>query len=679
MKGLYIILGIIFISTLIFIIILISKRKITKCDINEILINGTCIKCPIENQCNNTCISNTQVCDSKQNFCDKSKYNPESKLCCDGNKITQTKYSTDGTTKKIIGYECCENNFWADKQNICCDHKPCNGYCCDKSKGCDISIKDKNPCRDCNKPLCGGKECCNDVNNEMCFYSNDGPTGPIQQYCCDPKLWDPDKKVCCTKDTKDCTPGGSYIGPTGPTGFCPTNYINCGNVSCCNPQQRCIGTICCDSKNIAINEKGDSICYNQDNCHKLKDKDEYLCCTSPLLFNEDKQECGIFCGTNFCDSNQSCQDFKDVDGKIINSKCINNGCTWNNYTYNPPLLNNNYNLCSINYGTQTNPSYKYYTVSDPDDLKTSGKFLERIGTTTERSGENLCTEGNCNEKISEIGAVEYSFSTDNTCSVTFDCKSILPSNNNKCILGDDDQCCFKTDNQGNKIYTGQICMDSAGNKLSCYSGPQVKLPPNNEILSPGDCICDGDAQKDNCKVFNNTTCNKQGTPDYKNGICICNQNSGYIGNYCQYSRNNTCSNNGFPDLQGNCTCDPGYIGSNCATEKDLNWIVNINNTEYFGTVEPKVEYDQGNGKIIGNITFSIGSNMYSFSYYINNDNNMVIYSTSFDYKNNIPGTHVLYAGNVLTYDKENNQYSGSFFTGPRYSTYVDTYPNPKQS
>ena len=71
--------------------------------------------------------------------------------------------------------------------------------------------------------------------------------------------------------------------------------------------------------------------------------------------------------------------------------------------------------------------------------------------------------------------------------------------------------------------------------------------------------------------------------------------------------------------------------------------------------------------------------MYSFSYYINNDNNMVIYSTSFDYKNNIPGTHVLYAGNVLTYDKENNQYSGSFFTGPRYSTYVDTYPNPKQS
>ena len=54
------------------------------CNIDEILVDNKCQKCPIVQQCENQCIQNldTQVCTSDKQICDIIKYNPDTKLCC---------------------------------------------------------------------------------------------------------------------------------------------------------------------------------------------------------------------------------------------------------------------------------------------------------------------------------------------------------------------------------------------------------------------------------------------------------------------------------------------------------------------------------------------------------------------------------------------------------------------
>jgi hypothetical protein len=535
-------------------------------------------------QCGTGCYDKTkESCDSKNKICKIDKYLENDNLCCndDEEKFEITSVDSKGD-KKIIGYTCCNPEYWSSSGNICCPKKPCNDTCCLDNKYCN-HLLDKDACIDCPTKLCpdidGGK-CCQE--GEKCYYGPTGATGVYSQVCCNPELWDPEKKICCIKKD-NCIPGGS------------TGYIGCN----CNTQQTCIGYKCCDdiytsdgnNKYSCVNEMGENICCNAKNEKELLkkcfliDNGKYMCCNDGHVFNKDSKKCGIPCGYDICDTDTQ-NSFTIGEKDCI---CVNKGCEWTTYTYTPSILKDSKNrpidIC-YNQDNMSNIK-KYYTVYNPIDNIDSGKLF-RTAETSESDEKNLCGKNECLEKINEKGGEIISYDQGN-CYAKFNCDKVLSdlNTNPNCPYDTNiSSCCY----QNNK-YTGQICLDNQ----TCYSGDDT------DYIKKGDCICSNDNDdpvNKNCKFFSrNKYCNGHGDPDFKTGKCVCDPNylessnckdynpclnggtwdghqchcqAGlFAGSNCQYCRNagdkcvKNCSGNGIPQDDGSCICDPNVIGNNC--------------------------------------------------------------------------------------------------------------------
>ena len=507
------------------------------CNIDEILVNNKCQKCPIVQQCGNQCIQNldTQVCTSDTQICDIINYNPDTKLCCPKNQKIHTKYSDDGKTKKIIGYECCDTDYWAEKMSKCCDTESCKGYCCE-GKHCDYTVKDgSNPCTDCPTDLCG-KNCCKKENNEICFKNEDG----IYSICCDPKFWDPDTFICCTPDKLNCVPGGKK------SGNCPNNKIKCGveENNCCDPEL-CINKSCCNSQIKCVDKNNIPTCYNIDFCTAYKDKDgndHCLCCPQGEIFNKDNNQCGQLCGNYICDLDTSyCA---KSGGDSITQYCQTIGCQWGTLDYIPPDINGTkiYSLSDTN----DNKINKFYSVYDPKTLSSIDRNKLNKTSQTQETSQGKCTSNDCQGRVYEKGVKTTYMNNDHLCTSIFDpTLGISILQNPLCPLTDDNKtsCCFQKNNNTDE-YTGQLCL----NNQFCYNGPNI---PN--IINTGDCICNN---KDitNCKIFDSSTCNNSGHRDLNSGLCIC--DSGYSGDKCECNNENTCNNNGDILSCNKCNCYP---------------------------------------------------------------------------------------------------------------------------
>ena len=115
----------------------------------------------------------------------------------------------------------------------------------------------------------------------------------------------------------------------------------------------------------------------------------------------------------------------------------------------------------------------------------------------------------------------------------------------------------------------QDCADLNGNTLSC-SDSKARIR-----YDTGSC-------KGNCNNYSSKAQGKDVT---------------YKGNYCEYSDNDTCNANGVVDNNGNCVCNPGYVGATC--------LYNTNSCGSNGKVNPE------NGSCICNQNYKGKSCQYS--------------------------------------------------------------------
>jgi hypothetical protein len=515
-------------------------------------------------QCGTGCYDKKwQSCDSKKQICDSHNFSQDENKCCISPETLHNKTQIDEKgNKKIIGTECCKDEYWSEQGNVCCDRPVCGGFCCENTKYCDYSIVDdniknktnNNPCVKCENILCG-LNCCPVGKN--CYT---GPTNTL--FCCNHQLWDPDTKICCD-------------GSTG-----AVNGVNChpgGNPKCnpnCNEQQTCIvNNVCCDNvydenNNLysCIDQNFNNICCPKEGiknkCQLLKNG-QYICCDSDFTLDEKNQRCFEICGTTTCDPN-----LFTCAGTDMYKYCQTKGCLWDtNSNYDPPNYVNN---IIFSYKDKNNLTKYYY--ANPTDVDIS-QNLKRTITFNEIDKEKKCQEKDCEGKVNEEGASSIFDIKTHKCIGKYDSKEIInfPSASSNPPCPYEGSCVLE-----NGMPTGQICLNM-GTPQKAYNST-INNIFNMEI---GDCICNekDDPKKDNCKVYDSSLCNNFGTPDEQTGKCNCVNSSG---DKCQYNKPcpNNCSNNGNCNYMYNtCTCNDNYTSKDCSEPvirfgdiKYRNWI-----------------------------------------------------------------------------------------------------------
>ena len=533
--------------------------------------------------CGNICCDKTQICGKDKNgnpICCDSELCGD--ICCESNKPCKT----DGDNKI-----CCGDSYWGkdkDGNMKCCDKLLCGDICCDTGEECDPDLK---KCIACKTITCEG-DCCEQ--GKTCY------KGDTKKICCDKE---PCGDNCCNK-TQTCMPDKTCCD------------IPCkNNTKCCKPGYTCINNdICCQSDVKCVDEIGNPICYNIDQCGKDKNGN-CICCKIGEKYDPVSFKCKTYCGNEeLCDiDTQYC--VKEND-KFVG--CANKNCVWSSYTYDPPTIidnGKNIDVCSSN--------NKYYITNNPTDINGNIIPLSSLKRTSyvtqDKSILYDCTLGNCKDKINEVNMQFINYDNIDTlkkCSATFDCNK-LESNKNICPLTHTESCC--KDNTGK--FTGQIC---PSNRI-CYKGDCVcnqgdDPTTDNCILydcgkngladfSSGNfvCHCDKDFTGIKCQYGKNTTCQTHGDPNYdgsckcytgftgsncqysrancsnsgnpnSDGLCTC--DSGFLGKNCEYSRNKTCSGHGIVDSNGNCYCDPSFSTANCSISKPIDWMISTTDGNY---------------------------------------------------------------------------------------------------
>ena len=494
-------------------------------------------------QCGTGCYDKKwQSCDSEKQICDSQNFSQSNDTCCIFPETLHDKIQVDDKgNQKIVGNECCIDEYWSSSGNTCCPNPVCGGFCCENTKYCDYSIvddnkknhKNNNPCKVCPYDLCG-QNCC--ASNEKCFT---GPSGLIS--CCLPQLWDPDKKICCNGST------GAVIG------------INChpgGNPKCnpsCNSQETCIAeNVCCDDVYdgdkiySCVDQDFNSICCPEDDiknkCQALKNS-QYICCGDGFSLDEKSQKCFQICGNEKCDPNLS-----SCVGSNEYKYCQTKGCIWDtNSNYEPPNYGDN---IIFSYNGPNGLKYYYAKPINPD----ISKKLTRTITYTEIDKDNKCKETDCIGKINEEGA-SSTFHVDNhSCIGTYDNSSIQGFSS---ITDKPSPSCpsYGSCVMENGEPTGQICLNKLGKPQKAYNGPN-KNSIGGIILNSGDCICNDtdNPQNDSCKKIdaNNTFCPVPINSDFQGVLSLDTGN-------CSYLYNNNIFNN-LNDLCANFDTDGSTYG-----------------------------------------------------------------------------------------------------------------------
>jgi hypothetical protein len=487
-----------------------------------------------QTQCGTGCYDKTwQSCDSTKQICDSKNFSQNNDTCCIFPEILNDKIQVDDKgNKKKVGTECCRDEYWSSSGNVCCSNPVCGGFCCENTKYCDYSIvgdneknnKNNSPCTECPYDLCG-KNCC--LFNEKCFT---GPSGTT--YCCNPHLWDPDKKICCNGST------GAISG------------INCkpgGNPKCinppCNEQEFCIADdICCDNiydksgkTYSCVDQNFNPICCPKDDilskCQALKNG-QYICCEDGFIIDEDSQRCVQICGNQKCDPNLS-----SCVGSNEYKYCQTKGCVWDTKSnYDPPNYGDN---IIFSYKSSEGPKYYYASPTNSD----ISKKLNRSITYQEIDKDNKCKETDCNGKINEEGALSYFDIETHKCIGNYSHSDIkgFPTADSKPPCPSEGSCVIE-----NGQPTGQICLNNEGIPQKAYNGPN-KTSIGGITLNSGYCICNqnDDPTNDNCKNIDvsKTFCPVPLNSDFEGILSLDTGNCSYLYNNNIFNNlNELCSN-----------------------------------------------------------------------------------------------------------------------------------------
>jgi hypothetical protein len=563
-----------------------------------------------QTQCGTGCYDKIwQSCDKDKNICDSMNFSQDNDECCIFPKNLHDKIQVDdkGNQKKV-GKACCQDEYWSSSGNVCCPTPVCGGFCCENEKYCDYSIvgdneKNKtnnNPCVECPYDLCG-KNCC--LFNEKCFT---GPSGTTS--CCNPYLWDPDKKICCNGST------GAVSG------------INCkpgGNPQCtnpvCNKQQTCISNdTCCND--VYDKDGKPYICINQnfaptccpkdgilDKCQLLKNG-QYICCEDGFILDTDLQRCVQICGNQKCDPNlSSCVGTNDGF-----KYCQTKDCVWDaSSNYDPPNVGKNNVIFSYNGPKGLKYYYAFPTSVDINEN------LNRSITYQEKGNNNKCKIDDCTGKIKEEGGTSIFDINSHKCIGNYSASSLLPPIAKQPPCPHSGSCVIE-----NEQLTGQICLNSTGDSQKAYNGNV-----NNIFkMQIGDCICNKgeDPATNNCKIYDDSLCNNFGTLNNTTGKCECTNSTG---DYCQNNIQcpTNCSGNGTCNYNnGICTCNDNYTNSNCL-EPVIRIGDPIYNTWIFrwwnGTEIVNTQFfDNGNGSLITNKFDTADSQVYKYTTDSTNEN-----------------------------------------------------------
>ena len=562
-----------------------------------------------QTQCGTGCYDKSwQSCDKDKNICDSTNFSQDNDRCCVPPATLHDKIHVDAKGNQMKGgTECCQDEYWSSSGSTCCSTPVCGGFCCENTKYCDYSIVDdneknktnNNPCVECPYDLCG-KNCC--LFNEKCFT---GPAGSIS--CCNPYLWDPDKKICCNGST------GAISG------------INCkpgGNPKCtnpvCNTQKTCIAKdTCCDD--VYDNNGKLYICVDQnftpsccpskdsilDKCQLLKNG-QYICCDEEFTLDTDLQRCVQICGNQKCDPNlSSCVGTSDFQ------YCKTKDCLWDgSSTPDPPNVGKNNVIFSYN-GLK---GLKYY-YAFPTDINIS-QNLKRTVTYQEIDTYNKCKIDDCTGKIKEEGGSSTFDINTHKCIGNYSASSLLPSISTQPPCPYPGSCV-----SDNGQLTGQICLNK-GVPQKAYNG-NVNNVFNMQI---GDCICNpGEVPStDNCKIYDDSLCNNFGTLNNTTGKCDCTNSTG---DYCENNKQcpKNCSGNGTCNyINGICTCNDNYTYSDCS-EPVIRIGDQIYNTWIFrwwnGTEIVNTQFlDNGNGSLITNKSDTADSQVYKYTIDSTNEN-----------------------------------------------------------
>ena len=99
-----------------------------------------------QTQCGTGCYDKKwQSCDSEKQICDSQNFSQENNQCCISPETLHDKIQIDEKgNQKIVGTECCRDEYWSSSGNVCCSKPVCGGFCCENTKYCDYSIVDDN-------------------------------------------------------------------------------------------------------------------------------------------------------------------------------------------------------------------------------------------------------------------------------------------------------------------------------------------------------------------------------------------------------------------------------------------------------------------------------------------------------------------------------------------------------
>ena len=461
-------------------------------------------------------------------------------------------------------------------------------------------------------------ETANDYIDNKCL-----PKCPVGQIRCNDICYEPDKKKCIDNQYTCmlCNPGDTECCKNE---TCSDDPLNRGKKICCSELQKCSitdvngiqKTICCDGGSICQNNKCVVVCGKKtDGTDNICDDKTQVC---SIISNVDPQKNSSLYDSLTKSENNFGSENPDKTWDFYNCKDKNPTAPTDNRPFSAPSsLNNQYpcfnipktdnepglGFCSSkNINTNTSiddvdiikcKKYNDKKTCEPDVLckwndvlkynKNDIQDLNLAISKTFDNGSGLYCGSQGQRTIGYTYANKDSIESMNSCFNTFindttsdieyvpstgSCVSLL-----KC--GDSDKSTINlynlTTNENsivkNKVEnpiptkfstsTNDFYMPSCDNKSEieklCNSNTDNSFTYNNNLH----CLEDGTLKY---SIANCVSDNTAGIGS--KGECICKPN--YIGQTCAYSDRTTCGGRGKVDYNGNCVCNDGAKGPNCA-------------------------------------------------------------------------------------------------------------------
>jgi hypothetical protein len=443
--------------------------------------------------------------------CPGQRYDPDQKKCitvCDTDKINDPKTGECKTN--------CNGKVLDD------DHEIINNKCVSKCK---------------NNLIRCGFECIDNV-IRVCDKQNG--------VCNANQLCSPDG-ICC-KPTEHCVTDNV----TGLTkcGECPN--IICNGECCLDDTYVCTANKCCKKDNVSKDKNGIDVCCEQSPC--IDSSGNKLCCDTGAGEICKNGKCIIGCpnpaemGLYTCNGasipyptnvNIACDPAQELclhNCDTNQFSCVSKNDCWKNTTYTPPLLNNGSNNIllgnlSVNVCSDSIDGSGNLWIKNPGkNLYNTIKVESNLGSTQN------CGQQSCLDKISQDSSTIVNFQPPSKVDVTSNpglCESSISCSQNLLNQTQVNTVCNTLDKNVEEY--GRCCKDTSGN----YTG---------QICKPGESCINGVCHN------KSTYCGVGGTFDYMNKICNCETN--FAGNQCQYTRSVTCEGKGTPRADGK--CDPDY-------------------------------------------------------------------------------------------------------------------------